>query len=39
MSSYLGALRHRDCRFPFLGQSASAVGDQVAIVALALYIT
>src|ERR1700759_3647360 len=39
MSSYLGALRHRDFRFLFLGQSASAVGDQVVIVALALYIT
>src|ERR1700759_5252904 len=39
MSSYLGALRHRDFRFLFLGQSASAVGDQVVMVALALYIT
>jgi predicted MFS family arabinose efflux permease len=39
MSSYLGALRHRDFRLLFLGQSASAVGDQVVIVALALYIT
>ena len=39
MSSYLGVLRHRDFRFLFLGQSASAVGDQVVIVALALYIT
>ncbi len=39
MSSYLGALRHPDFRFLFLGQSASAVGDQVVIVALALYIT
>lgn len=39
MSSYLRVLRHRDCRFLFLGQSASAVGDQVVIVALALYIT
>ncbi len=39
MSSYLGVLRHRDFKFLFLGQSASAVGDQVVIVALALYIT
>ncbi|MGA2011945.1 MAG: MFS transporter [Solirubrobacteraceae bacterium] len=39
MSSYLRVLRHRDFRLLFLGQSASAVGDQVVIVALALYIT
>jgi MFS family permease len=39
MSSYLRVLRHRDFRYLFLGQSASAVGDQVVIVALALYIT
>src|SRR5581483_11606530 len=39
MSTYLRALRHRDFRYLFLGQSASAVGDQVVIVALALYIT
>ena len=39
MSSYLRVLRHRDFRFLFLGQSASAVGDQVVIVALALYVT
>ena len=39
MSSYLRVLRHRDFRNLFLGQSASAVGDQVVIVALALYIT
>jgi predicted MFS family arabinose efflux permease len=39
MSSYLRVLRHRDFKFLFLGQSASAVGDQVVIVALALYIT
>src|ERR1700743_3599983 len=38
MSSYLRVLRHRDFRFLFLGQSASAVGDQVVVVALALYI-
>ena len=35
----MGALRHRDFRLLFLGQSASAVGDQVVFVALALYIT
>lgn len=39
MSSYLGVLRHKDFRYLFLGQSASAVGDQVAILALVLYIT
>ena len=39
MSSYLRVLRHRDFKFLFLGQSASAIGDQVVIVALALYIT
>jgi MFS family permease len=39
MSLYLRVLRHRDFRYLFLGQSASAVGDQVVIVALALYIT
>ncbi len=39
MGSYLRVLRHRDFRFLFLGQSASAVGDQVVIVALALYVT
>ncbi|MGI8714942.1 MAG: MFS transporter [Solirubrobacteraceae bacterium] len=39
MSSYRRVLRHPDFRYLFLGQSASAVGDQVVIVALALYIT
>lgn len=39
MSSYLRVLRHRDFKFLFLGQSASAIGDQVVIVALALYVT
>jgi MFS family permease len=39
VSSYLRVLRHKDFRYLFLGQSASAVGDQVAILALALYIT
>ncbi len=39
MSSYRRVLRHRDFRLLFLGQSASAVGDQVVFVALALYVT
>ena len=39
MSSYQRILRHRDFRYLFLGQAASAVGDQVVIVALALFIT
>ena len=39
MSSYLRVLRHPDFRFLFLGQSASAVGDRVVVVALALFIT
>jgi predicted MFS family arabinose efflux permease len=39
MSPYLRVLRHRDFRFLFLGQSASAVGDQVVFGALALYVT
>jgi MFS family permease len=39
MSSYLRVLRHKDFRYLYLGQSASAVGDQVVVVALALYIT
>ncbi len=39
MSSYLRVLRHPDFRYLFLGQSASAVGDQAVIVALALYVT
>lgn len=39
MSSYLRVLRHRDFRLLFFGQSASAVGDQAVIVALALYVT
>ena len=39
MSSYRRVLRHPDFRYLFLGQAASAVGDQVVIVALALFIT
>jgi MFS family permease len=39
MSSYLRVLRHPDFRYLFVSQAASSVGDQVVIVALALYIT
>ena len=39
MSSYLRVLRFPNFRYLFLGQSASNVGDQVVIVALALYVT
>lgn len=39
MSSYLRVLRHQDFTYLFLGQAASAIGDQVVIVALALFIT
>jgi MFS family permease len=39
MSTYLRVLRHPNFRYLFLGQSASAIGDQVVVVALALYIT
>ncbi|MGH2913692.1 MAG: MFS transporter [Solirubrobacteraceae bacterium] len=39
MTQYLRVLRHRDFRYLFAGQSASAVGDQLVIVAVALYIT
>ncbi len=39
MSTYLRVLRHPDFRYLFLGQSASAVGDHVVVVALALFIT
>ena len=39
MSSYLRVLRHPNFRNLFLGQSASAIGDQVVMVALALYVT
>jgi MFS family permease len=39
MSSYLGVLRHHNFRYLFLGQAASAIGDQVVFVALALFIT
>ena len=39
MSTYLRVLRSHNFRYLFLGQSASAVGDQAVIVALALYVT
>jgi MFS family permease len=39
MSNYLRVLRHQNFRYLFLGQAASAIGDQVVIVALALFIT
>jgi MFS family permease len=39
VSSYLRVLRHQDFRLLFLGQAASQIGDQVVIVALALFIT
>jgi len=39
MSSYLRVLRNPDFRYLFLGQAASAVGDRLVVVALALFIT
>ena len=39
MSSYLRVLRHPDFRYLFLGQSASAIGDQAVVVSLGLFIT
>ena len=39
MSLYLRVLRHPSFRYLFLGQAASAVGDRVVVVALALFIT
>jgi MFS family permease len=39
MSTYLGVLRHRNFRYLFLGQAASMVGDQVVVVAMALFVT
>ncbi len=38
MSSYLRVLRHPDFRYLFLGQSASAIGDRVVVVAIALFV-
>jgi len=37
--SYTRALRHPSFRYLFLGQAASAIGDGVVIVAIALYVT
>jgi MFS family permease len=39
MSPHLRALRTPEFRYLFLGQSVSALGDQIVFVALALYIT
>ena len=39
VSSYLRVLRFRDFRYLFLGQTASFIGDQVVVVALALFVT
>src|SRR3954469_821670 len=39
MRERLRVLRHHDFRNLWLGQSASAVGDAVVIVAIALYVT
>ncbi len=39
MSSQLGVLRHTNFRYLFLGQSASVIGDQVVVVAIALFVT
>jgi MFS family permease len=36
---YLRVLRHPNFRFLFLGQAASAIGNGVVIVAIALYVT
>ena len=35
----MSVLAHRDFRLLFLGQSASVIGDNVVLVALALYVT
>jgi MFS family permease len=39
VSSYLRVLRHKDFRYLFLGQAASAIGDRAVVVALALFVT
>jgi MFS family permease len=39
VSPYLRVLRHPDFRYLFLGQAASAVGDRVVVVAIALFVT
>ncbi len=39
MSEYTRVLRHRNFRYLFMGQAASAIGDGVVLVAIALYVT
>jgi MFS family permease len=39
VTSHLGVLRHPNFRYLFLGQSASAIGDRVVVVAIALFVT
>jgi MFS family permease len=39
MNPYWRVLRHHNFRYLFLGQAGSVVGDQVVIVALALFVT
>jgi MFS family permease len=39
VNAYLRVLRFQDFRYLFLGQAASLIGDQVVIVALALFVT
>ncbi|MGO9975645.1 MAG: MFS transporter [Solirubrobacteraceae bacterium] len=39
MSAYRRVLRFHNFRYLFLGQAASFIGDQVVIVALALFVT
>jgi MFS family permease len=39
VSKYLRVLRHKDFRYLFAGQAASVIGDQVVVVALALFVT
>jgi MFS family permease len=39
MNSYARVLRHHNFRCLFIGQAASVIGDQVVIVALALFVT
>jgi MFS family permease len=39
VSIYLRVLRHPDFRYLFAGQAASVIGDQVVVVALALFVT
>lgn len=39
MSPYRRVLRQPDFRYLFLGQAASAIGDRVVVVAIALFIT